>query len=329
MDARVSRTTRHHHILILFATGLILCACLTAEQVGPRGPTGSGVDDAAHDAPADATPCEGDSCLDVAVRDAGAADTGAPPDLQAEALEDAPPQDGVDDLLPELPDPEAVDPETLEPDVPSPDDAIDDLPPGDAPPGDIETEEDAPAPKAYGEICAAAAECESGLCANNVITGQATCTQACEALGANEDCPGLDLCAGPVVTAAGEEIYVCSTNDSGLAVCDTGCLQIKLSNAQGDCVCAAYCEDVSKCPPDFSCTTYAVEGGTTKACTPIGAPCTLPDVFNDCFGHCFALSSLEGVCTAGCGAQADCPEGWACREEPDIFSGVESSCQPL
>lgn len=310
-----------------------LAGCLTAEHV--RKASGNADNTSATDTTSELAdlptgddgagqPDEGQEIEDV-TSDGAELDTAEPPRDLAEAQDQAELDqgDGQEETLQEVETPETAE-DTTEP-APETTDSIDAK--------EINEINDLESPLgAYGELCGAAPECESNLCVGNNLSGQKMCTQTCAGLLDNGGCPGSDICGGPVTDPTnpdGGEIYVCVENDSGLSNCEgSACIQLKLNNNVNDCVCASYCHDADMCPGGFVCSPYEADGGTVKACTPVGAGCDPNGIFSDCFGLCLNLGNGDGLCSGACETHADCLTGWSCFKEEDFFGGVTTYCAP-
>ena len=196
-------------------------------------------------------------------------------------------------------------------------------------PPDVAIVPDVPVPTlGYGEVCAAASDCISGLCLQVKDHGVARCTKECDGIW---DCPAPDYCGGP--TADPTEAFridmlpinLCITQDAG-APCTLGCTSGLSFGAGVGCVCTAPCQASSSCPGAMVCEDDA---SGWSLCVPVGQACdprALPAPA--CHGLlCYPLSEASGFCTAPCLANHDCPGGWLCHVET-IDGQTFRTCHP-
>ena len=295
--------------------------------------------------PVDAAPPPVDADVDATPMDAASVDAAPRPIDAAPVLRDSapPPVDAVstpvDAMIVVVDAAPPLDRGT------SPEDAA--PPPEDAAPEDAAPppEDAAPPPRrGYGEACAAADDCQSGVCVADP-DGGGVCSFGCLR---SADCPELDVC---LLSEGGG---VCFRNETGRACRDAAdCIEgICLSppdpvpwvSPQTQCV--SRCEADAKCPVGYRCRAVDTDRGPARVCAPeVRAVTTCPDGFvEQCEGQCpFAPGGDPlawtlclnlggpGYCSCACRTAVDCPDGYACADIPElaadrIRSGI---CMPM
>jgi len=201
----------------------------------------------------------------------------------------------------------------------------------------------------YGDMCECAAQCATGLCVGNPLTGQGECTQLC--LNRTQCAGGTDAC---INVGGGQK--VCAPDDSGVN-CEvagnanpSACVYQTCVVAAGDqaspgAFCSLFCAGASDCKPNQACSPVRcrdISGAQmlnqleciftivpllstqkeqllmaypmdARVCTPIGAPnaCIAAGSEASCNSAicCAAGDCSAGICTAQCLDPIDCPLG--------------------
>jgi len=166
---------------------------------------------------------------------------------------------------------------------------------------------------ALGAVCDANDACNSGLCA--MLPTGSFCSQTCDGLD-TRSCPADFYCDGATVDVCTVGLCVAGTGGSGAlgSVCeeDTDCAS--LSCARDACSVPCRPEVASECPDGYSCRSLGLPGcGYCRALQDLGGDCQTDA---DCLDMlCVAVDpAAEGVCTAECVDDADCPAPLLCTD---------------
>jgi len=164
-------------------------------------------------------------------------------------------------------------------------------PPADAaPPRDSAPPPDSAVPGTgqYLDRCAAASDCASELCVND-LGGTAFCSRPC---GAHRDCADEHLCVEGVCVPddTGERCNVAAPD-----TCAVACL-----GTASQAHCTRQCLSALECPAGYAC--WRPPGAAEKFCVDIEKPCTAAG------SECGTNLCIPGIgCTAPCETASDCP----------------------
>lgn len=158
-------------------------------------------------------------------------------------------------------------------------------------PVDASVPVDAHGTRIYLDRCTAAADCASGLCAQD-RGGTHFCTRTCTS---DLQCAHEHVC---VTTPTGG---ICFPDDTGVP-CSVGtpeqCVMGLCLGSPAGGHCTRTCSSAAECPSGYACTRAG--GSAQKICVDIEVPCSAAA---DCAtGYCTTFG-----CTAACDSAADCP----------------------